>query len=1106
MNLRPSSAFRRPHTWRVALLTILALTLLSVGRGPGDAAAGLADYSAPLYLSGAAATLVSGSNYTLVNAAGPATALAKPTVALVAGGSLAATTTYSYEFSVVDSNGVETPVGASISSTTTAVNKSVNVGGLPTGVRVRLYRQTGVATNPFNLLKDLPNNASATFLDDGTLSLGATPPAQAQNTLASLLPADLGYYEFVPGGASGAKVASPSFSAGHGWVVDAPGTVSIASGTWTFTNNLKASPLAAATKNGTADLVIGMWKVDDSGAAIGSPIIDPTVAAPTGGDNTVTNVAIAAGYNYNSVAPAGLTTTTVTGVPAISLATGEHLYVQYWRRQKTIGTLPPLNTPTVTLASYDGVSKIAHPTANAFPGVPALGTVAARTNVTPQLSATFSDTDVADTGTISFQLCSDSPCSAVLQSNTSASGIARGAAATWTPTALGDGTYYWRASALDSAGNSSGWPTSTGSFVVDTVAPATPALISPVAAAHANATQLTATYSDPDPGAGDSGTLGFQLCSNSSCSSVVASGSSSTVTTGNNGTYTPTGVPDGSYYWRARGQDAAGNESAWTATRSVTLDTVAPPTPTLGGVTALVNTPPQLSTPFADPVTTDTDTIEFEVCNDTTCSTAPVSSSSVTVTNGATATFTPPTSLADGTYYVRVRAGDSAGNQSVWSNPAGTSFRLDATAPVLVLGTVAARTAATPQLSTTYTDNASTGTLSLQLCTNSSCTSVSQSTSSSSGLASGTVLNWTPASLPDRTYYWRARAVDAAGNQSAWSVGTFVVDSTPPSPPSPVGNVPLRARTTPDLRARVDEPGDPGDSARVLFELCSDSTCGNVLAMGYSSTVPVGSVASWQGGALPDGTYYWRAFAEDLVGNQSAWSVTGQFVVDNVAPSVPATPAPNNGALVRTARLTGTFRSDDASDDGRLTFQVCADAACTNVVAGGTSGSVTASALIATTFSITGNMGSWTAGNLSDGSYFWRVRAEDEAGNSSDWSSTQSFTLDRTPPDKPRAFSAEAAGRMLTLRWRSPAAGGAIAGYTLLVNGHKMQILDASTLIVRVRLLDKDKRSFAIAAVDEAGNVGAPTAIFVPSTKTTAKHAQARTAPPLPARARKPRR
>ena len=1403
VNLRPLMASRRPPRWRFALLAALAIALLAFGRGPGDAAAGLNDYPLSLYLSGATASHVSGlsGSYTLVTTASPGTLLAKPTLTQVAGGSLVAAA-YTYEYSIVDANGIETPPGATLSTTTNAVNKSVTVGGLPTGVTVRLYRQTGVNTNPFFLLKELPNNSSATFLDDGTLSLGAAVPQQAQNTLTGLTNADLGYYEFTPGGAPGAKVASPAFS-GHGWVVDAPGAVSIASGTWTFTNNLKALPNGGLSKNGVADIVIGMWKVNDSGAVVGSPIIDPTVAAPTGGDNAVTNIAIAAGYNYNSGAPLGLTTTTVTGVPAISLAANEHLYVQFWRRQKTIGTTSPLN-PTVTLATYDGVSKIAHPTANAFPNVPALGTVAARTNVTPQLSATFSDPDASDTGTVSFQLCADSACSSVLQSNTSASGIPNGANATWTPASLADGIYYWRAQSQDSVSptpNSSGW-SATSSFVVDTVPPATPSLVSPAAAARVNSTQLSATFTDPD--AGDSGTLSFQLCSDSSCSSVASSGTSGTVSSGSNGTWTPTGAADGRYYWRVSAQDAAGNQSAWSSpTHSFTLDTTAPAVPTLGTVAALVNAPPLLSTTFSDPDASDAGTLSFQVCSDSGCSTV-VQPGSAAVTNGATGTFTP-TGLADGTYYARVSATDTAGNQSAWSDPSVTTFRLDATKPnVPVLGAVAARTATTPQLSTTYTDNASTGTLSLQLCTNSTCTSVSQSTSSSSGLAIGTGFNWTPTHLTDGTYYWRARALDAAGNLSSWSAaasfvvdtvppnaptltapvaaarvnttqvtatftdpdagdsgtlsfqlcsdsgcssvlasstsatvsgggsaswtpaagadgvyfwrvsaqdaagnlsgwsatrsftldttapttptlgapadasylatapalnatfadgdagdsgslvfqicadsgcssvatsgssatglanggggswtpaslsggayywraaardaagnqsawsatrgfsldttppvvpvltfsgngtrveavpsltavytdsggaasgglifqlcrtsscaapvatatnngvqnggtsawtpdgigdgtyyarasardaagnqsawsapGTFTLDRTPPPAPAPAGAAVTRVRTAPLLSAHLDDPGDPTDTERLLVELCADAGCADVVATGYSSTMPAGSVAEWQAPALPDGTYYWRALAEDSVGNLSTPSTVSRFVVDTVAPSVPAPTAPADGMLVRTARLAGTFQSSDAGDNGLLAFQVCTDAACATVAASGVSASVAA-----------GTAASWTADDLPDGSYFWRARAEDEAGNGSVWSATQRFTLDRTPPAKPRAFSATVSGRTLTLRWRPPVGGDAIGGYALLVNGRLSQRFDAHTLMRRVQLKVGDRRSFAIAAVDQAGNVGAPTAAFLPKATPALKLA-AKAPPP---KATKPQR
>jgi hypothetical protein len=582
------------------------------------------------------------------------------------------------------------------------------------------------------------------------------------------------------------------------------------------------------------------------------------------------------------------------------------------------------------------------------------------------------------------------------------------------------------------------------------------------------------------------------------------------VSIGASASWAPAAGADGVYSWRVRARDTAGNLSAWSAPRSFTLDTTLPSSPALAGPAdaSYQAAAPALSATFADADAGDTGSLVFQICADNGCGTVVTSGSSTTgVANGTAGSWTP-TSLAGGDYYWRAAGRDAAGNQSAWS--ATRSFTLDRTPPDVPTLTIlggAIRYNHVPGLTATYTDPgaATGGSLTFQLCRTSSCANPVAGTTTG-GVPNSTAAAWTPAETGDGTYYARASAQDAAGNQSAWSaVGTFIVDSTPPSPPSPIGNEVLRARTTPELSARVDEPGDPADAARLLFELCSDTTCGNVLARGYSSVVPVGSVASWRGGALPDGQYYWRAFAEDLVGNQSAWSATGQFVVDNVAPGVPETPAPDNGALVRTARLTGTFVSDDASDDGRLAFQVCSDEACTNVVAGGTSGRVAASALVAT-YSATGNAASWTAGNLPDGAYFWRARAEDEAGNSSDWSSTQSFTLDRTPPSKPRAFTATASGRTLTLRWRSPVANAAIAGYALLVNGRQTQLLDADTLIVRVRLLDNDRRSFAIAAVDGAGNIGAPTPIFMPSTQATVKRAQARTPPPLPAPARKPRR
>ena len=179
--------------------------------------------------------------------------------------------------------------------------------------------------------------------------------------------------------------------------------------------------------------------------------------------------------------------------------------------------------------------------------------------------------------------------------------------------------------------------------------------------------------------------------------------------------------------------------------------------------------------------------------------------------------------------------------------------------------------------------------------------------------------------------------------------------------------------------------------------------------------------------------------------------------------------------------LAGTFVSSDPGDTGALQFQLCADPDCANVVLSGWSASVAA-----------GATASWMpdASVLEDGVYFWRVRSEDAAGNDSAWSVTSTFTLDRTPPGRPRDFKATVNGRLLTLSWRPPVDRSKVHAYALIVNGKRTRTLASTTLRLRIELKRHDHRSFAIAAVDSAGNMSDTTrtiATFVPrpSTKQT---------------------
>ncbi|HVG58422.1 MAG TPA: kelch repeat-containing protein, partial [Hyalangium sp.] len=134
---------------------------------------------------------------------------------------------------------------------------------------------------------------------------------------------------------------------------------------------------------------------------------------------------------------------------------------------------------------------------------------------------------------------------------------------TWslTPeTALGDGPYTVTATATDAAGNASP-ASSPGSFAVDTVAPATPEVLSPTGGAIVDTKNLTVTGS----------------AEASSAVIVILNGEEAgTVAVTDTGTwsFTPAAaLPQGTYTLAAKGLDAAGNASVVSNLTSFTIGT-----------------------------------------------------------------------------------------------------------------------------------------------------------------------------------------------------------------------------------------------------------------------------------------------------------------------------------------------------------------------------------------------------------------------------------------------------------------------------------------------------------------------------------------------------
>ncbi len=243
------------------------------------------------------------------------------------------------------------------------------------------------------------------------------------------------------------------------------------------------------------------------------------------------------------------------------------------------------------------------------------------------------------------------------------------------------------------------------------------------------------------------------------------------------------------------------------------------------------------------------------------------------------------------------------------------------------------------------------------------------------------------------TYRWRARAADERGAASAWSeTRALTISNQLPGKPvilEPADNATVSA--TPTFRLRLSDPD--GDSVRAIIEI----TGNNQTLQFETLMVESGSEVSFtvpQAQALAPGSYTWRTKTVDLYAGASDWTATRRFNVPlpSQPPDVPVLISPSDGS---TTTPTPTFRvrlSDPNGDQVKAIIEITAQSGSvrtleTGFVASGSEASVTIP----------------TGQPLSPGSYIWRARAQDSAGNFSNWSGNFAFMVSSTnqPPAIP---------------------------------------------------------------------------------------------------------
>jgi hypothetical protein len=256
-------------------------------------------------------------------------------------------------------------------------------------------------------------------------------------------------------------------------------------------------------------------------------------------------------------------------------------------------------------------------------------------------------------------------------------------------------------------------------------------------------------------------------------------------------------------------------------------------------------------------------------------------------------------------------------------------------------------------------------------------------------------------------YTWRARARDSAGNASEWSAPrAFTVQPPPNNRPPAVPELvaPADGATvspTPTLRVRLSDPD--GDQVQAVIEVRNGSGVVRTLETGLVASGSEASVSVDP--SLEVGDYTWRARARDSAGNASEWSAPRAFTVqpppNNRPPAVPELLAPADGATVSPTPTLRVRLSDPDGDQVQAVIEVRSGSGVvrtleTGFVASGSEASVSVDP------------------SLTAGSYTWRARAKDSAGNESDWTTSRRFSVAANVPTRLEGT------RTFTLSLRTP--------------------------------------------------------------------------------------
>jgi predicted phage tail protein/sugar lactone lactonase YvrE len=566
-----------------------------------------------------------------------------------------------------------------------------------------------------------------------------------------------------------------------------------------------------------------------------------------------------------------------------------------------------------------------------------------------------------------------------------------------------DGTYTFSVRAVDAAGNRSTAATST--YTLDTTPPAAPSITSAPPASSSNA----------NPSWGFTGEAGATFQCKIARGTTIVSDFASCASPK---AYDLSGQPDGTYTFSVRAIDSVGNVGA-AASSSFTLDRTAPAAPSITSSPGAVGSSRLPSWSFSGEAGA---TFQCQL------------SSGATILSSYGSCTSPKsydlTGRPDGVYTFSVKAIDAAGNVG----PAATStYQLDSSSssPPTITASPSPVTS-NRNASWSFTGVASSY----------ECQLVTGSTIVSAYSPCTSPRSYSLVGQPDGTYTFSVRGIDGAGNRSAQTTSSFVLDTTPPATPT-----------------ITFSPGPTGNSTNAGWDFTGESGATFQCQLTRGATVVSAYAActgpkSYDLTGQPDGTYTFSVKAIDAAGNVSQ-AATSDYDFDTTAPAAPS--------IDSTPGSPGNSRSPSWSFSGEsgATYQC-------RLLRGSTVVSDFASCASPKAYDLSGQP---------DGDYTFSVRAVDAAGNVGPASSS-SYTLDTSAPAAPSLTgSPPATGNNTRPAWWFTGEAGATLQCQVTRGATVISPRGACTSPATYDLSGQPDGTytFSVRAVDAAGNASSDT-------------------------------